>query len=149
MIQQKQTWEQVGNLHNHNLNSLLQLRENQEFLRQKQDLHQLLVKKLVALLPGRSLHNLHQRLEINLVELPQLRGKEDNKHFRNKPRIIKFRVQALLAVKRGLQFNSKSLQRQEPQSNNLSQVLLHQELARLFQPQNLLQSLSFRAKRAS
>jgi hypothetical protein len=149
MIPQKQTWEQVGNLHKHNLNNLLQLRENLEFLRQKQDLHQLLVKKLVELLPGRSLHNLHQRLEINLVELPQLKGKEDNKHFRNKPRIIKFRVQVLLAVKKGLQFNSKNLQRQELQSNNLSQVLRHQELARLFQLQNLLQSLSFRAKRAS
>ena len=149
MIPQKQIWELVGNLHKHNLNNLLQHRGNLEFLRQKQDRHQLLVKKLVALLPGRSLHNLHQKLEINLVELPQLKGKEDNKHFRNKPRIIKFRVQVLLAVKKGPQFNSKNLPRQEPQSNNLSQVLLHQELARLFQLQNLLQSRSFRAKRAS
>ena len=149
MIPQKQIWELVGNLHKHNLNNLLQHRGNLEFLRQKQDLHQPLVKKLEALLPGRSLHNLHQRLEISLVEVRQLKGKEDNKHFRNKPRIIKFRVQVLLAVKKGPQFNSKNLPRQEPQSNNLSQVLLHQELARLFQPQNLLQSLSFRAKRAS
>jgi hypothetical protein len=118
----KQIWVHQENQH-HNL---LQKKVRQESLlgNREPPQHQLqrrpLVKNLLNLLL------LLKRVVPNLLP-PRLKDKEEIRRFKNNPLIIKFLVQAHLAVRKPLQYNNRSLLKLVLQSNlNPEQLLLEQ-----------------------
>jgi hypothetical protein len=134
----KQIWEHQENLH-HNL---LQKKVRQESLLENREppQHQLQRRPLVK--NHLNLLLLLKRVAPNLLPL-RLKDKEEIRRFKNNPLIIKFLVQAHLAVRKPLQYNNRNLLKLAPQSNLNRELLLPEQVKLSQHHKNRLPDLLF------